>query len=35
MTPGRWAPLYNALIREGWRPIFAHFTVLQVAEILA
>jgi len=35
MTPAQWLPLYNSLIREGWRPIWAHFVTLKVAEILA
>lgn len=30
-----WAPLYIALIREGWRPLWAQFTVMKVAEIMA
>lgn len=30
-----WAPLYIALIREGWRPLWAQFVTLKVMEIMA
>lgn len=35
MTQFEWTPLYMALIREGWRPVWAMFTVLKVREIMA